>query len=341
MFKAKVSKTFNLILSILIIFLSYGFIYIRLFYDKKNNDLLSYFNKFFSDVGLFLVVLFLLMFLNWLLEARKWQYLLRKKERISLISSLIAVFSGITVSIFTPNRIGEYIGRIFMLKKTHPIQGALITILGSISQLVVTLIFGSLSALIFILSFTDYLDPYPHFIKIALVFVVIIAVLLILSIYFNLTLLYNATDRIKFKWLIKFRRYLKIIANFSNKELLHTLLLSFFRYLVFSFQFYILLYWMGICISFFDGFVLISLIFFVMAAVPTIALSELGVRGSVAVFLWEIYASHSSVIYSDDMSINVVAASAILWIVNLMIPAIIGSVFVFRLNFFNRNYSKT
>ena len=340
MFKAKVSKSFNFILSILIIFLSYGFIYFKLFERKEFFDLWDFYKVFFRNTPLFILAFIALMLINWMLEARKCQYLLKKKERISLTNSLMAVFSGITVSIFTPNRIGEYVGRIFMLRKTNPIQGALITIMGSISQLMITLVFGSISTLIFIFDFSDFLESYPDFIKVALILIEIMALIIILILYFNLSLLYNASERIKFNLVIKFRRYLKIITLFSNKELLNTLFLSFLRYLVFSFQFYILLYWMGLKINLFDGFVLISMIFFIMAIVPTIALSELGVRGSVALFLWEIYSTHARGLDVEGSGLIVLAASAFLWIVNLMLPAIIGSFFVFKLNFFNRSFPK-
>ena len=97
---------------------------------------------------------------------------------------------------------------------------------------------------------------------------------------------------------------------------------------------------MGLKINLFDGFVLISMIFFIMAIVPTIALSELGVRGSVALFLWEIYSTHARGLDVEGSGLIVLAASAFLWIVNLMLPAIIGSFFVFKLNFFNRSFPK-
>ena len=51
-----------------------------------------------------------------------------------------AVFSGITVSTFTPNRIGEYGGRVFCLEKGDRIKAVFITILCSMSQLLTTVI---------------------------------------------------------------------------------------------------------------------------------------------------------------------------------------------------------
>ncbi len=340
MIKTKVSKSFNVLLSILIILVSYGFIYFRLFHKKEFDNLWGILREAFQNRPFFLVTLILLMLLNWSFEAWKWKYLLKKHENISLFKSLMAVFSGVTISIFTPNRIGEYIGRIFVLKKTHPVNGALITILGSISQLVITIFFGLISALIFIFSFTNYLDSYPLFIKVAIFIIVLTSVGVLLILYFNLDLIYNATSRLKFKWVVRFLRFLKIIISFSQRELFYILSISAIRYVVFSLQFYLLIYWLGLPIRVFDAFVLISLIFFVMAAVPTIALSELGVRGSVSVFLWEIYSNHIAIVDSEESGLIILSASAFLWLINLMIPAIIGSFFMFSLNFFDRKLPK-
>ena len=55
-----------------------------------------------------------MMFLNWLVEALKWRYMISKIENISIMTAYRAVLTGITVSTFTPNRIGEYGGRVFV-----------------------------------------------------------------------------------------------------------------------------------------------------------------------------------------------------------------------------------
>ena len=85
------------------------------------------------------------MFLNWLLDAVKWKFLIKKEEEVSLWLSIKAVFLGITVSIFTPNRVGEFGGRVFCLEKANRIKAVLITILGNMGQLLATTIFGTLA----------------------------------------------------------------------------------------------------------------------------------------------------------------------------------------------------
>ena len=75
--------------------------------------------------------------------------------------------------------------------------------------------------------------------------------------------------------------------------------------------------------------------YFIMAIIPTIALTELGIRGSVALYFFGIYAGRFPVL-EGTANIGVFAASTILWMINLGIPALIGTIFVFRLQFFRK-----
>jgi len=60
-------------------------------------------------------LVFVLMLINWLLEALKWQYLTRNLEQITFWKAIECVFCGLTWAIFTPNRLSEYGGRVMFL----------------------------------------------------------------------------------------------------------------------------------------------------------------------------------------------------------------------------------
>ena len=57
------------------------------------------------------------MCLNWSIEAIKWRLLIKKMQPITFIEALKGVLSGVAVGTFTPNRIGEFGGRILYLKE--------------------------------------------------------------------------------------------------------------------------------------------------------------------------------------------------------------------------------
>ncbi|MEN9340374.1 MAG: hypothetical protein RIQ62_1686, partial [Bacteroidota bacterium] len=95
-----------------------------------------------------LAVIILLMMLNWSIEALKWRALLRDIEPISFSLALQSVLTGLSISILTPNRIGEYMGRILYLRNKHKMKALPVQIVGSFALLIVSGFFG-LGGLIF------------------------------------------------------------------------------------------------------------------------------------------------------------------------------------------------
>src|SRR5882672_7911549 len=69
-----------------------------------------------------------MVLLNWGIEARKWQLLMRPLEKISLARSFKAILAGLALALNTPNRIGEYGGRILYVHEGHRIQAVSLTI---------------------------------------------------------------------------------------------------------------------------------------------------------------------------------------------------------------------
>jgi hypothetical protein len=61
--------------------------------------------------------------------------------------------------------------------------------------------------------------------------------------------------------------------------------------------------------------------YLILSAVPTIALSEIGVRGSVAIFLLQNFTENLSAVF---------LATTCIWIINLAIPALLGNIFLYK-----------
>jgi hypothetical protein len=72
---------------------------------------------------------------------------------------------------------------------------------------------------------------------------------------------------------------------------------------------------------------LMFVFFFIQSAIPSLDLLDIGVRGLTAGTLFH---------YVTDQTIAVVVAVSLIYIINLIIPAILGSVFVLKLKFFDR-----
>ena len=83
---------------------------------------------------------------------------------------------------------------------------------------------------------------------------------------------------------------------------------------------------MGVAIEPVQAFILIAITFFITSVIPTFALTEIVVRSAVAVYIFGIL--------DPAQPLLIASASLLLWIINLAIPALIGSVFIGKLQFF-------
>lgn len=339
--KTKVKKTSNLLIKIGIVLAAYGFLYYQLFYNERYDNILKVLDRYAdsSEVKITLLVVLLLMGVNWIIEAFKWRYLMSNEERISVWKSVKAVFSGITVSIFTPNRMGEFLGRVFILKKTNHWRAIFITIIGSYSQLLVTLLVGFVSYIIFSLNYLTEEQLFSTYLFYAITTVVGCGVLVLVLLYLNVRILDPIVNRlINSRWK-KVGQYFSVFSRFDTHKLVKVFLFSLLRYSVFTFQFILLLKAFEIPVTVLQGIMLITLMFFVMSAIPTVTLAELGVRGSVSIAIFKIFLEHKG-LYQPEMEFGVFSASSVLWLINLALPALIGTFFIFQLKFFPKNGTK-
>lgn len=335
---AKVSKTYNILLRLTIVVLTLFFLYDQLFYRK---DLQS-FVDFFPEVSsgryfyLFIALVAILIPINLLLEIVKWKLLIGKLEKVSFWNATKAVLTGISVSMILPNRVGDYLGRVFVLKKADRLQAVLATILGSMAQLLTTILFGFAASLVFFPVYRDMSDSLNIWFYSGLIVLVVVLALTFIFAYLNFSAFSDILKRISGRAYSKISKYAKVFSWYSPAFLIRILLISILRYLVFSFQFWLLLQAFQVDISYYMAMVLIGLVYLLMAVIPTIALTEIGVRGSVSLFVFALYFQPLS-LWSENLGLGVASASTLLWLFNLALPALLGIFFVYSLRFFRKN----
>lgn len=295
-----------IIIKSLVVCLSLYFIYHRVFVSQDFEEFESAFKNALSGNFFFplFILVFVLFIINWGAEAFKWKMSMYKLQSVSYAQSFKAVFSGITVGLFTPNRIGEYGGRIIYVNKDKRIDAIVSTIAGNASQLLITVVFGILAVFYFL----DFSLVMTQFNFLFLLFLIPLIFYLFFKIQKIPTLLGN-----------KGGKYLKAFSLFNRKELIKLILLSSLRYLMFFLQFYILLLIFNIELQLTDALVLLPSVFLVITVVPSFALAEWGVRGSAALFFINTVSANSA---------GILAAATVLWIINIALPALIGAVFI-------------
>ncbi|WP_113654423.1 hypothetical protein [Pedobacter namyangjuensis] len=313
-------KSLSIILKIAIVLFAFWFIYIKLI---ANNDL----KKFVSllqtmpstQIWLAIGSVVLLMLVNWGLEAIKWQRLIKQIEPIRLWLAIESVFCGLTWAVFTPNRLGEYGGRVFFLSPKRRIVGIVAMAVGNIGQLVLTNIFGAIAICIFVYRFV----PIETSLYLAICAIAIAFCLFFIVFYFNIKWLNGILLSMRFTR--KYKKFYAILARYKKAELFKILMFCLARYAVFSTQYFIMFLWLIPSINFLDIMMLVSILFFVQSSLPSLDLLDIGIRSVTGLFFFK---------YVTDQNTAVVACIASIWLINIIIPAILGSYFVFKLNFF-------
>ncbi|MBX5439687.1 MAG: flippase-like domain-containing protein, partial [Thermoflavifilum sp.] len=237
----------------------------------------------------------LLLVPNWLIEARKWQLLLNRIEPVSLWAALQSVLTGLSLGINTPNRIGEYAGRIMLVQPKHRLEAASVMLLSSLSQLTITMGFG-LVGLAYEL-WLGSLHTLANSWWLESLWVLLFGVGLAMGIiYMRKDLMVHFfTFFRQFRWL---KRVGRAIGLVPRGMLFQLLLLSGLRYLIFSGQYLALLRLLGASIPWIDGFFSLSLIYMIMAFLPTVALAEIGIRGELNLYFLSAYTSNALAIVS-------------------------------------------
>ena len=174
------------LLKLAVAMFSLFFIYREVMQKEHFGDFISFCKNANTPFVILLVaIVFFLMILNWMIEAQKWKYLIQFEEPVSFARAFRGVLTGTAISFFTPNRVGEFAGRILVLKPEHRIRGALATLVGSVSQLLVTILTGLL-ALPFVLPLIKKIVLLDY----AFVFVSVILISFVLvKLYFTIYLL--------------------------------------------------------------------------------------------------------------------------------------------------------
>lgn len=273
-----------------------------------------------SGTWIFVALAFLLILANWGLEAWKWWYLARKIETVSFLRAFRSVMVGLTLGFITPNRVGDYAGRILELQSKKRINAIGAIFLGRFAQLMVTVIFGSLGG--FYLFWHFYLPEF-FWIKVSAGLFVIALNFFGLLLFFRASLILALVA--SFRIFRKLVPFLRVLALYSFSELGYTLLLAAIRYGVFCLQFALLLLAFKVKIPFVAFASCIFSTFLLKSIVPSLsALTDIGMR--------EISAMHFFSMFGQS-ELNVLSASLGLWFMNIVFPSAVGLIFVARLKF--------
>ncbi len=269
---------------------------------------------------LFLAAAILLIFLNFSSEAIKWKRLVNRLEPVNYLKAMAGVLSSLTMAITTPNRIGDVITRGLILQPGHRLAGTGHTFLCILAQMVVTVTLGLVGAATYLPS-NDYLLKSHEDSWMLTLGISIAAGLVLVILFFSIDHLSGYFQR--FRWLRVFHPFLTALQGVSGKDKSFLLFFSTLKFLTYILQFYLILHFFGIHIPPFTGLSAVALIYLILHFVPVPTVGDLGVRGSVSILILGPYTSDVPAI---------VFTTFLIWIINIMIPALIGLVLLRKIN---------
>jgi hypothetical protein len=156
-----------------------------------------------------------------------------------------------------------------------------------------------------------------------LLFLAALAAGILMLLYFKLSWMVKIIEKIP--PFLKYAHYISVLEEFHAKVLLRLLSLSLVRYFVFVIQYILLLQVLNVEISWVQGFWIISILFLVLAIIPSFAIADLGIRGKFSTELLTLYSANT---------IGIIGTTFGIWFINLFIPALAGSILILGIKIF-------
>lgn len=277
-----------------------------------------------------IIVVALLPF-NLLLEAMKFRFLLPADMRPSILQSLRRVCAGLSVGLFTPNRVGEYLGRLTGTTADQRVATVAATFLGGIAQWIPLLGGGVICAV----GFRLYAD-----LQIASTQTNIAAVLICLGLLALFSFLPAVVQFIERFW-SSFRqnftpgprinrffiqvsftlRGIRRLAQERPEDVRLALLIACGRYLIYLAQLSLAFVFFGLDAGLEIAVLGSGLLLFAQTFVPLPAFVQALARVELALLLWAAYSPNE---------LGLASASFMIFVLNLGIPALLGLVEILR-----------
>jgi Lysylphosphatidylglycerol synthase TM region len=293
-----------------------------LIYEKLYlpNQEVGYFDHIKSIIknGDFIYLGFCLLLapINWLFESKKWQMLIDPFQKLDWQKTASAILSGITLGVLTPSRLGEYGGRLLHIKEGNRGKALYAHFMGSLSQNIPILLFGSIASAIYF----SHHYPASELLSIGAAFI-------LLSFTAILSLLYLQNEGISTKlfnhrWLpAKMREFRP--THYESTTLSYVALLSLIRYLIYVSQYLLLLYYFDVNLTLTEALIGVLVIFLFQTGLPLPPALSVLARAELALIVWSVY---------DTDHRSILTVPVFLWMINLLIPAIAGSIILLTSN---------
>lgn len=253
----------------------------------------------------YLFYAFVLVLLNWGLELFKWFIIVRSFERKTNFGKIKAsLLAGIATGFVTPNRLGNFIGRIGFFTGKKRLMLSLGTLYGNLAQFLSTFFFGVIG-----LFYLGHVMFELHIDRTIQNFGLVFGGLS-LMIY----LLFPVLPFERWRWFRKWQHVLTIFRQKLRRISFILLLLSIVRYLVFVLQFILILIAFGVSYTHELGYA-IFVHYLVTTLVPSVFFGKIVVRETSALMILGFLVPNAALIIFSSLT---------LWVINVVLPTLVG-----------------
>lgn len=304
-------KILTLLIKIAIGIVSFWIIYNRLITIPHLKEQWIF---WFSSPSMYLI-LFLVLFMmpvNWGIESYKWKTITNQIEPVSYATAIKSVFSGICVGNIAPGRAMEFLAKIVFFKYENRPSITVLHFINGMFQMLITVTVGVI-AIAYKLSQINGFSNFIYIVLIAGLFMILFFCWAI----FNVSYIQK---KLKFiKWFKKMDDAQHI--QFTKTLIIKLLSFSIIRYFIFTFQFYLIYNALSPQNNIMQVFMSISAYFILTSLIPMISVIEPAIRAAIALFVFN---------NAADNTVVVVLASTFVWIINVVIPSVIGYIIILK-----------
>ena len=304
----------KLILSLLKIAIFIAFLYFiltKIDFNRLINSLKS--------VNIYLVAAAsFLMFVNIFLQYKKWKIICKSfgfdETRQTILYSLLY---GFTAGIFTPARVGEYLGRKLMLKNKSIVKITSATLLDKLFPLFTLLILG-FPVFIYFLKYLNYINAFVFLIFLFSFLILVFAAVLFLS---KRKIANTSYLNKVINFFTRGRYNIEMLEGINKNVILKITFISVLFFTCYIAQFALLFSAFSLNVNFVLCSIVACIVMFSKSFIPQISIGDLGIREGAAVFFF------TKIGGTAEAALN---ASLFLFILNLFLPSLMGFIISYK-----------
>jgi uncharacterized membrane protein YbhN (UPF0104 family) len=272
------------------------------------------------------LIALLLLLPNYGLQYLKWRYILRKAlpdiPNALVIKSLLF---GSTLGFITPGNLGELARGLYFQNQSRLLVTGL-NIIDKFAGMIIFISFGLLA----MNKFISLADSWSNVMSISFIIFDFLLMVFIWILVLNPKVVSRLFLQIPLKktWRTRFSELLSSLSYFHRHSIFILLMLNIAWFFVIILQYHTLVLAFT-QVSFLESFWAVSATLFTKIVLP-ISVGDLGIREVAAVFYYSLLGIKKTAAFN---------ASVLIFFINFMIPALVGSYFVFKLRW--RNYKNS